>query len=238
MERIGLIKVLAVTLARGGSKKIKNKNIQLINKKPLIFYTIKEALKSKFISNYIVSTDSKKIAAISKKYGALVPFLRPKKLSKDNSKSVDALLHALKFMEEKNNFKYDYIIELMCTNPLKTYKDIDFIIRSMIKNKYQSMIAVHRLFDQHPARIKKILNNKLVDFNHTEPREARRQDLKPFAYIRSGSIYCMSRSFLLKKLRYKSHLSVPYILDQNKVINIDEKHDLIMAKILLNEKRK
>ena len=231
-----MTKILAITLARGGSKKIKNKNIVLLNKKPLIYYTIKEAKKSKWITDYIVSTDSLKISKISKKYGAEVPFLRPKSLSRDKSKSIDALLHALKFMEKLKGYKYDFIIELMATNPLKTFKDIDNIISIMVRKKSDSVIAVHRLFDQHPARIKKIVKNKLVDFNFKEPLESRRQDLKPHAFIRSGSIYGMSRKFLNKKLRFKSKISVPYILDPNKVINIDEPKDLLLAKSILNEK--
>ncbi len=231
-------KILAVTLARGGSKKIKNKNIVLINNKPLIYYTIKEAKKSKYINDYIISTDSKKIAKISKKCGAEVPFIRPKYLSKDKSKSVDALIHALKFMENLKGYKYDFVIELMSTNPFKTKSDIDNLILKMIKNKYDSVIGVHRLFDQHPARIKKIIKNKLIDFNFKEPLERRRQDLKPYAFIRSGSIYGMSRRFLIKKLRYKSGISVPYILDPKKVINIDEPQDLLLARAIYNEKKK
>ena len=232
-----MTKILAITLARGGSKKIKNKNIVLLNKKPLIYYTIKEAKKSKCITDYIISTDSLKISKICKKYGADVPFLRPKSLSRDKSKSIDALLHALKFMENLKGYKYDFIIELMATNPLKTFKDIDNIISIMVRKKYDSVIAVHRLFDQHPARIKKIVKNKLVDFNFKEPLESRRQDLKPHAFIRSGSIYGMSRKFLNKKLRYKSAVSVPYVLDPNKVVNIDEPEDLLLAQSILNEKK-
>ena len=238
MERISLTKVLAITLARGGSKKIKNKNVVLINNKPLIYYTIKEAKKSKLIDDYIVSTDSLKISKISKKYGADVPFLRPKSLSRDKSKSVDALIHALKFMEKNNNCKYEIIIELMATNPFKNSKDIDYIISKMIKQKYESMIAVHRLYDQHPARIKKILNNRLFDFNFKEPLESRRQDLKPRAFIRSGSIYAMTRNFLMKKLRYKSGISVPYVLEKKKTINIDEPDDLLLAKTIINDKKR
>ena len=106
----------------------------------------------------------------------------------------------------------------------------------MVRKKYDSVIAVHRLFDQHPARIKKIVKNKLVDFNFKEPLESRRQDLKPHAFIRSGSIYGMSRKFLNKKLRFRSGISVPYVLDPNKVVNIDEPEDLLLAKSILNEK--
>ena len=110
-----------MTLARGGSKGVKNKNIKLLNNKPLIYYTIRE-VKSKFLTSYIISTDSIEIKKISEKFGANVPFLRPKKLSTDTSSSSDALKHAVRFMEKLHNTKYDLIIEIMATNPLKILK--------------------------------------------------------------------------------------------------------------------
>ena len=103
--------ILAVTLARGGSKGIKNKNLTKINGKPLIYYTIKEAKKSKNISNYIVSTDSHKIKKVAEKFKVEVPFIRPKKFSSDNSSSASALKHALIQCEKLFNKKFDYIIE-------------------------------------------------------------------------------------------------------------------------------
>ena len=141
-------------------------------------------------------------------------------------------------MSEKiYNKKFDYVIEIMNTNPLKTYKDIDNVIKKIIKNNFDSVIAVNQIFDCHPARIKKIENKRLADFAFKEKLESRRQDLKPKAYIRSGSIYAMSRKFAIRGLRYKSKVSVPYILPQSRVINIDEKTDLELAKILLKKKR-
>lgn len=228
--------ILGVTLARGGSKKIKNKNIVKINGKHLIYYTIKEALKSTYLSNYIVSTDSQEIANISKKYKANVPFLRPKNISSDTSSSAIALKHSLMMSEKIYKKKFDYVVEIMNTNPLKTSNDIDNVIKMIIKNKYESVIAVNQVFDFHPARIKKIEKNRLIDFAIKEKLESRRQDLKPNAYIRSGSIYAMSRKFVMKGFRYKSKISVPYILPQSRVINIDEELDLELAKILLKKK--
>ena len=227
--------VLGVTLARGGSKKIKNKNIVKINNLPLIYYTIKECLRSKYLTNYIVSTDSKKIAKISKGYKADVPFLRPKNISKDKSSSAIAIKHSLLMSEKIYNKKFDYVVEIMNTNPLKTYRDIDNVIKMITKSNFDSVIAVNQVFDCHPARIKKIKKNRLVDFAVKEKLESRRQDLKPDAYIRSGSIYAMSRKFVMKGLRFKSKVSVPYILPQSRVINIDEKIDLELARILLKK---
>lgn len=223
-------KILAVTLARGGSKGIKNKNLIKINGKPLIYYTIREAKKCKKFTNYIVSTDSFKIKKIAEKYKVQVPFIRPMNLSRDKSSSASALKHALLKCEKIFNIKYDYVVELMATNPLKSVKDINNIIRILFNNNADSVIAVNQLFDHHPARIKKIIKGRLYDFAVKEKLESRRQDLKPNAYIRSGSIYAMSRNFVINNKRYFSGKSFAYVLPIKRTINIDNENDLLIAK--------
>ncbi len=227
--------ILGITLARGGSKGIKNKNLVKIKGKPLIYYTIIQALKTKELTRYIVSTDSIKIKKIALRYKAKVPFLRPKKFSKDNSSSASALKHALIESEKIFKKKFDYVVELMATNPLKKSSDIRNVIKILLKNKADSVIAVNQLFDYHPARIKKIVKGKLYDFAVKEKLESRRQDLKPNAYIRSGSIYAMSRRFVMNEKRYYSGKSLAYILPMERTINIDNKDDLAIAKFRLEK---
>ena len=210
-------KILAITLARGNSKGIKKKNIISLMNKPLIYYTIIEAKKSKYIDDYIISTDDLEIKKIAERYAANVPFLRPKKYSKDNSSSVIALQHAVKYMENKNQITYDFIIELMATNPLKNVKDIDECIKK---------------------RIKKIVNDKIKNFCINEIKESRRQDLMPKAYIRSGSIYALKRDYLMNESeRYGSNNSRPYVLPMKRAVNIDEASDLILAEHMLKSKK-
>ena len=96
-------KVFALIPARSGSKRLKNKNILQINNKPLIYYTISKSLKSKYINYTLVSTDSNKISKVSTKFGAKVPFLRPKSLSTDKSKMIDVIKHSINFLEKKKN---------------------------------------------------------------------------------------------------------------------------------------
>ena len=233
-------KILAITLARGGSKGVRKKNIRKIAGYPLIYYTIKEALKSKLINQYIVSTDDIDIQKISIKYGAEAPFLRPKKFSNDKATSVSALKHCVTWAEKKYKIKYDIVVELMCTNPLKNSYDIDTVLKKIIKTKADSVIAIHRILDQHPLRVKKIKNDKIIDFCFKEKKESRRQDLKPFAYLRSGSIYALNRNYLMKKNeRYGSKNSKPYILPENRVINIDSEFDFLLAESIIknNEKK-
>ena len=186
-------KILGITLARGGSKGIKNKNIKLLNNKPIIYYTIREALKSKFLTSYIVSTDSKDIKIISEKYGANVPFLRPKKLSTDTSSSSDALKHAVNFMEKLNNTKYDFIIEIMATNPLKNFKDIDTIINKLIKTKADTVIAMSKVTEYHPRRLKKIVNDRIVDIMKEKKREQKTRPKTKYLYTCWFNIWNQTR---------------------------------------------
>ena len=109
--------ILAIIPARGGSKGIKNKNIIKLNGKPLIYFSIKQVLSSKMITDFIVSTDSKKIANISKKYLAPVPFLRPKNISGDKALIIDTLYFCLKRME-----KIKKKISIYCFNSTKCSK--------------------------------------------------------------------------------------------------------------------
>tara|TARA_B100000900_G_scaffold368886_1_gene346389 strand:+ start:1028 stop:1741 length:714 start_codon:yes stop_codon:yes gene_type:complete len=229
-------KILGITLARGGSKSVPKKNIRSLGGKPLIAYTIIEALKSKYLSRYIVSTDDENIKNISEKYGAEVPFLRPNHLASDTASSSDAIKHAVEFVEKQEDVKYDFVIELMCTNPLKTVLDIDSCIEKLIETKADSVIAVHKIEDHHPIRVKKIVNDRIVDFCLPEIQESRRQDLKPNAYVRSGSIYAVKRNEIIKyNRRYGTTESRPYILSEEKSVNVDTEIDFITAEALINK---
>ncbi|MBT6170439.1 MAG: acylneuraminate cytidylyltransferase family protein [Flavobacteriaceae bacterium] len=231
------MKILGISLARGGSKSVPKKNIKKLNGIPLIEYTIKEALKSKYIDRYIISTDDLEIKKVSESCGAEVPFLRPSEFSQDTSSSVSALKHAVEWIENNEGIKYDYIIELMVTNPLKDVNDIDSCIEKLIKTNADSVIAVNRLEDHHPARIKKIVEDRIVDFCISEKNESRRQDLKPEAYIRSGCIYAIKRDHLMiENRRYGSKESRPYILNENKAINIDTIYDFMIAEQIIKNK--
>jgi CMP-N-acetylneuraminic acid synthetase len=236
MNKDKQIHILGLTLARGGSKSVPRKNIKPIAGLPLIGYTIDEALKSKFITRYIVSSDDEEIRQTAIECGADAPFLRPSKFSTDDASSVSAMQHAVNWAEKQEGVEYDYVVELMCTNPMKTVEDIDASIEKLISTGADSVIAVNRLEDHHPARIKKIVNDKIIDFCIPEVPESRRQDLKPEAYVRSGSIYALKRDYLmLDGKRYGSSNSRPYILPPERAINIDTEIDFMIAELMLNK---
>lgn len=226
--------VLGVTLARSGSKGVPGKNVRDLAGKPLIAYTIQQAKKSQWVSEYIVSTDSEEIKARAVELGANAPFLRPPHLSTDEATSADALIHAVEWMEKNFGKQFDYVVELMATNPLKRAEDIDGCLKKLIDSGADSVVAVNEVGDGHPARLKKIIDGRLVDFCVPEPLEARRQDLMPKAFIRSGSIYAMRRDELMRNgRRYGSNNSLAYVLPPERAINIDSELDWIVAETII-----
>ena len=228
-------RILAVTLARGGSKGIPNKNIIDLAGKPLIAYTIEECLLSKYIDRYVVSTDTRRIADVAERFGAEVPFLRSSITSSDTASSADALLEVLSVLESAGE-RYDIIVEVMATNPLKKAIHIDSCLELMDEKQAPACVAVTRLYDQHPSRIKYLENGVMMDF-YPEIPESRRQDLFPEAYIRAGSIYCVQAQYLKdKKARYGKNDSIAYVLEDEFVVNIDEVNDLLLAKVMINRR--
>ena len=158
-------RILGIIPARGGSKTIPRKNIKNILNRPLISYTIVEALKSKTLSNLIVSSEDDEIIRIAKSYGASVPFIRPDSLAKDDSLAIDVLTHAILELERKENVTYDAVVMLQPTTPLRTADDIDHCVTRLFESDYDSVISVVDVGAIHPHRMKKIVNDELVDLS-------------------------------------------------------------------------
>ncbi|OGX38711.1 MAG: cytidylyltransferase [Omnitrophica WOR_2 bacterium RIFCSPHIGHO2_02_FULL_50_17] len=228
-------RVLGIILARGGSKSVIKKNIRPLLGKPLIAYTICEALRSRWISRLIVSSDSEEIRRTAIQYGAQAPFVRPAELATDSATALAADQHALAWAEEEEGVPYDYVVELLCTNPMKTSADIDAALEKLMTTAVDSVIGVTKLEDHHPIRIKKIMDDQIVDFCLPEIPETHRQALKPDAYIRNGAIYAMKRDLLKRGSRYGTSDSRPYIMPAERSINIDAEIDMAVAEILLKK---
>ncbi len=227
-------RILGIILARGGSKGVPRKNIRPLLGIPLIAYTIGEALRSQSLTRLIVSTEDEEIRAVAIRYGAEVPFLRPAHLATDTAKSVDCVQHVLEWAEQDEGQRYDYIVELLCTNPMKTSEDIDQCVEKLITTEADSAIGVVKLEDHHPIRIKKIVEDRIVDFCcQKEVPGTHRQQLKPDAYIRNGSIYACRRDRLFE--RVGSANSRPYIMPAERSVNIDSEEDLVLAEIFLKK---
>lgn len=135
-------KIIAIIPARSGSLRIRNKNIKNFAGKPLIAWTILEAKKSKLINKIIIATDSPKISAVAKKYGAETPFLLPDSLTQPSSKIEPVIKYAYEWLIKNQNYKADAIVLLMPPNPLRKSIFIDEAIKIFKKKKPDSVVAV------------------------------------------------------------------------------------------------
>ena len=142
--------VIALIPARGGSKRIPNKNIKLLNGKPLIAYSIELALKSPLIERVIVSTDSMEIARIAKTYNAEVPFLRPSQFAGDTVGDFPVFKHLIDFLKAEENYSPDIILNLRPTAPLRNEDDIRNIIDKFTEsNTFDSVRSVTKVEGVH-----------------------------------------------------------------------------------------
>lgn len=226
------MKVLGVTCARGGSKRIPRKNVRELAGKPLIAWTIQEALKSQYLDNYIVSTDDNEIAKISIQYGAVV-LERPEELAQDNTPSILALQHAVKAMEEKHG-RYDIIADIRCTNPTKTVEDIDAMIELLQYTQGENVIGVGLAYPVE--RIKRIdKQGRIKDIIH-EPLDGQSQFLKE-SWVRNGSCYVMYRDVLMEEdILFGNRESYAYQMPKERSVNIDDEVDWLLAEVLLAAK--
>jgi len=228
------MKTLGITLARGGSKGVPHKNIRPIMGKPLLAYTIEEALKCTLLTEYLVSSDDPEILAVAFGCGAQV-IERPAELAQDDTPHLPALVHALDWAEDFFNTRFDAVADLRCTNPLKTALDIDMAIKKLAKTNADCVVGVSKLEDHHPSRLKMIHGDKLIDV-WPEPESGRRQDLKPDVYIRNGSIYIVKRDTLkagnffigLENIR-------PYIMPPERGVNVDTELDFMLVEAMLRQ---
>ena len=156
-------RVLGVIPARGGSKTIPKKNTIDLLGIPLIAYTIREALKAKTLTRLIVSSEDSEILSVARTYGAETPFVRPGELATDDSLIIDVVIHATTTVEEREGRKYDYVVVLQPTTPLRRAEDIDSAVAKLITSGADSVIGVVNVGAMHPYRMKRIANGLLVD---------------------------------------------------------------------------
>ena len=224
------LRVLALIPARGGSKGINNKNIINLCGKPLISYTIDAAKLSKYIDDIIVSTDNDEIAKVSKYCGAEVPFMRPDVLAQDNSKTIDAVIHAIETLKSINRC-YDVLVLLQPTQPLRTAVDIDNALEHFIKNDKEALVSVSEVND-HPILIRSIdENNRLVPIL-TQNSTIRRQDM-PKYYRVDGCIYINNIDEINNNTSFNDN-RCPFIIDKRHAVDIDEISDLVLAKYYID----
>lgn len=227
------MKVLGVIVARAGSKGIPGKNLKEINKKPLIQYSIEAAQNSKKLTACIVSTDGADICEFAKSIGADAPFLRPNNLADDVISPIYAVLHAKKFMESQGK-EFDAIMMLQPTAPFRTSEDIDGAISLLETTNSDSVISVVDVESYHPARMKFLEGDRLVDPPFCEAYEnQRRQELTPM-YIRNGAIY-LTKKNILENESFKGNDCRGWVMPWNRSVNLDTVEDILYAEWLIEK---
>lgn len=231
-------RVLAVIPARGGSKGIPWKNLQKIAGRTLVEWALFTVKASSIIDRIIVSSDSQRIIRKINRHGLFAPFVRPEELAKDDTPSLPVFQHALRWAENEDNCRYDYIVVLEPPCPFRLPEHIQKGVEIAVKTGATSVISVVKVSDCHPVRIKKLLTDGRIEpFCIEEPEGLQRQKQEP-AYIRNSAVYVFPRKTLLSNRLWGD---TPYGFEMESdlySINIDEPVDLIAAAYLYKHLKK
>lgn len=224
-------KILAIIPARGGSKGVPKKNIIEVNGKPLIAYTIMEGEKAKqkgIIDELIVSTDDEEIAEISRQCGAKVPFIRPRSIATDKSKSVDLMIHAYNYYKDRGEH-YDAILLLQPTSPLRSYDDIRESIRVYESTRAKSLISCYKEETIIEFGIYHKEDNYALALNNRHNCGDRRQDI-PDLYVRNGAIFIVDSKYMIENHKVISDKPAMYVMPKKRSINIDTMDDICLVR--------
>ena len=235
------MKRLALIPARGGSKGIPNKNIQIVGEKSLLARSIESAITANIFSEICVSTDSPVIAREALKCGVPVPFLRPDSLSTDESKSLDLIVHALDFYEKVEEI-FDTISLLQPTSPFRTGGHVAEANSFFESSEAETLISVMNVSNFHESTLyttsESVSNNgfKLESLSNLNEKSSgtRRQEFQN-RYWRNGAIYIVRPKNIRKTQVLLTNPIVGFEMDWLSSINIDEPEDLALAQLLANK---
>ena len=226
---------LALVCARGGSKGLKNKNLIILNKKPLIYFAINKILKNKLMFHCLSSND-KKIIKISKIHGLKSFFIRPKKLSLSNVSKLSVWKHALEKAEIYYKKKFKFLLDVEVTNPLTTPKDLKNFLNkfSKIKNDYNGMFCVRKSWKSPYFNILIKKKSKFQVVKSSKKTIISRQ-LAPITYDHIAALYIFKTSYIKKTKHFLDGRLASYKLPLLKSIDIDDKEDFELVKKIINK---
>lgn len=229
-------RVLAVVPARGGSKSIPRKNLAPLAGRPMIVYTIEPAIAANCISRLVVTTDSPEIAEVARNHGAEVPFLRPIELARDDTPGIDPILHAVRWLEEHEGYRADYVMVLQPTSPFRTPEDIRGALRLAEARRADAVVTVS-LADHHPYWMKRLdESGRLQSFISLDRPYTRRQDMPP-AYALNGAIYLARWAALLSKRTFYTENTYAYVMPQERSLDVDSPWDLYLADLVMRHRK-
>ncbi|MEN5386584.1 acylneuraminate cytidylyltransferase family protein [Aliarcobacter skirrowii] len=221
--------MIAIVPARGGSKGLPGKNIKNLLGKPMIAYTIEEALKSKYINEVIISTDCNEIEKVAIKYGAKSPFLRPEYLATDSAKAIDNYIYTIDRLNKEFGYTITDFIVLQPTSPLRTTEDIDGAIE-LFKNKNADSVVSYTE-EHHPIVWHKYITKDGKFENIFEEKLLNRQEIKK-SYFPNGAIFVFDYK-LIKQEKYYSENSYAYIMPRLRSVDVDTIEDFKYIEFLM-----
>ena len=229
-----MMKPICIIPARAGSKSVPNKNIRLIAGKPLIYYTIKSALESKLFSHVIVSTEDKKTASIAKKYGAEVPFMRPRNLATDKTPQEQVLLHAVKKLNSLG-IDFEIFVYRDCTVPFIDSSDMNGAIELLKKSDCYSTCASIKAHPNPYFGMWEPNKEGFLKISKTTDKVISRRQDAPIVYIIDGLFVFWTKKFLKTRKCLTSKM-LPYEISREHSHMIDFPFDFKVAESLINSK--
>lgn len=232
--------ILCIIPARGGSKRLKNKNVIRLLGKPIIGYTIEAAFKSKLINKIIISTDDAKIMNVAKKY-KVQTIKRPKKYSTDSAPIEEALRHSIRYLKSKENYIPDIVVFLHANVPIRKKGQIDRVIKKIINTKADSVVTVCEA-NRGLYWTKSMDKNGFLCPLFPKINKFRSQDFKPM-YLLDGAVAAIKPKVLMKSAHkrgvhlYMGKKILGIIEDKKYAIEIDEKEDLELVKFYMRKRK-
>jgi CMP-N,N'-diacetyllegionaminic acid synthase len=225
-------KIIGIIPARGGSKGLPGKNIYPLDDIPLIAHSINAAGNSKYLKNFVVSTDDEEIKKVAHSYGSVV-IDRPTEFAQDDSSTFDAVKHVLSFLESQNKY-FDTIVLLEPTSPLRKKNDIDDAIELFLKNEGENaLVSVSEIALEKPFHAKIVKDGFLLNLLSSPDDVSRRQDM-PVSYFPYGVIYIISKRALFEHKTFFPPKSIPYFLERWQNYEVDDVYDIKCIEAIIN----
>ncbi len=228
-------KVLALIPARAGSKGLPGKNIRPFCGKPLLQWSVEHGLSSRYVDKVLVSTDSEDFAAIARKGGAEVPFLRPGDLASDTAASVDVILHAVDYLEGMGE-KFSLLVLLEPTSPLRKPEDIDRALEFLLSRpEAESVVSVSLTEAHHPAFLMKRRETGFLEPFLTDFKVVRKQDISPLFFL-DGTVYISWMDALRRRRSFYHDKTLGYEVPKYQSFEVDDGDDFIICEALYRAK--
>lgn len=229
-------KTLAIIPARKGSKRLPNKNMQLLGGKPLFVWMLEAAQKAKEIDRLVVSSDGEEILAMARSYDQRFALNRPAELAEDSSPTIDCVLHALQTLEQQKEGPFDIVVVLQPTSPLTLPLDIDHTIQHLKKTKADTVVSVVELDHWvHPAKLKMMKEDRLLPYLEAENGRMSYQEL-PRIFVRNGAVYASWRDVIEQKTVIGKDCR-GLIMPRERSVDINELLDIQFAEFLISSSK-